>query len=191
MLRQLQSWKGAIEIDGTLYDSIQSIDSIENANRIILYSSNKNVVERKITQIMSTSQEYIITVKQYMTRQATPEFDFMAKWNNNIPMPLRTMVGTIEKETPGMLYMKLHGDIITEQTQHCMKCGKIITNPVSQFFGMGPECGKHNYVNPFESDEELKLVVDNYRRNYLQKITWEGWIIRSSIIKKEEVKNEI
>ena len=191
MLRQLQSWKGAIEIDGTLYDSIQSIDSIENANRIILYSSNKNVAERKITQIMSTSQEYIITVKQYMTRQATPEFDFIAKWNNNIPMPLRTMVGTIEKETPGMIYMKLHGDIIAEQIQHCMRCGKIITNPVSQFFGMGPECGKHNYVNPFESDEELKLVVDNYRRNYLQKITWEGWIIRSSIIKKEEVKNEI
>lgn len=122
-----------------------------------------------------------------MTKKSSPEFDFMAKWNNDNPMPLRTMIGTIERETKGMIYVKLHGDIIAEQMQFCMKCGKPITNAVSQFFGMGPECGGHNYVNPFESEEELKSVVESYRKNHLQKITWEGWLVKSAIITQEEV----
>ena len=70
---------------------------------------------------------------------------------------------------------------------YCMKCGKQITNPVSQFFGMEPECGGHHYVNPFESEEELKEAVERYRRDYLQKIVWEGWIIKSAITEKEKI----
>jgi hypothetical protein len=97
------------------------------------------------------------------------------------------MVGTVEKETSGMVYMHLHGDITSTVTQYCMRCGKPITNQVSQFFGMGPECGGHNYTNPFESEEELKSAVERYRAEYLQKITWSGWIIKSAIIEREEV----
>jgi hypothetical protein len=52
---------------------------------------------------------------------------------------------------------------------------------------MGPECGGHNYTNPFESEEELKSAVESYRKNYLQKITWSGWIIKSAIIEREEM----
>lgn len=121
-----------------------------------------------------------ITVKKYMTQKATPEFDFMARWNNNVPMPLRTMVGTVERETKGMVYMKLHGDIYAERVTVCMKCGRVLTNPVSQFFGLGPECGGHNYVNPFDTEEELHAAVDTFRKQ-LQDITWEGWIIKSAI----------
>ena len=137
-----------------------------------------------------------ITVRQYMTKPATPEFDFMERWNHNNPMPLRTMVGTVEKETRGMVYMKLHGDIYAEQICSCMKCGRTLTNPVSQYFGIGPECGGHNYVNPFNTEEELKAAVSAYRAQ-LQQITWEGWIIKSAIVDddtfsssedKEEVK---
>ena len=120
-----------------------------------------------------------------MTKKSSIDFDFMAKWNNDIPMPLRTMVGTVEKETPGRVYMKLHGDITSKVTQYCMKCGKQITNPVSQFFGMGPECGGHHYVSPFETEEELQAAIEDYRRNYLQRITWEGWIIKSAILEQE------
>ena len=196
ILEQIQNWKGAVEINGVKYNSmadalavdLRSFDSVS----IHLLATKKNSAERKETRSSavqnSVSTVYQITVKQYMTKKSSPSFDFMAKWNNDIPMPLRTMVGTIEKETKGMVYMKLHGDIVARQVQFCMKCGKPLTNPVSQFFGMGPECGGHNYVNPFESEDELLAAVEQYRREYLQKITWEGWVIKSAIINQEVVQ---
>ena len=121
-----------------------------------------------------------------MTKPSTPEFDFMAQWNNDIPMPLMTMVGDKVKETNGMVYMKLHGDITQTVTERCLCCGKLITNPVSKFFGMGPVCGGHNYTNPFATDEELKAAVEQYRKK-LQNITWEGWIIKSAITESVEL----
>lgn len=196
ILEQIKNWKGAVEINGVKYNSmadalavdLRSFDSVS----IHLLATKKNSAERKETRSSavqnSVSTVYQITVKQYMTKKSSPSFDFMAKWNNDIPMPLRTMVGTIEKETKGMVYMKLHGDIVARQVQFCMKCGKPLTNPVSQFFGMGPECGGHNYVNPFESEDELLAAVEQYRREYLQKITWEGWVIKSAIINQEVVQ---
>ena len=186
---EIRGWPGAVEIDGTVYPSVETAQNMLNSATLNI-SSIKLCDKQKQARNEPVSVEgatHRITVRQYMTKQATPEFDFMAKWNNNIPMPMRTMVGTIEKETSGMVYMHLHGDITSTVTQYCMRCGKAITNPVSQFFGMGPECGGHNYTNPFESEEELKSVVDNYRKNYLQKITWAGWIIKSAIIEKEEL----
>lgn len=193
MFSTIASWKGTVEINGVTYNSVEDARKFVSENSvfidyILLHAEQKNAEKRKITQIESIPTQYVITVKQYMTKKSSPSFDFMAKWNDDNPMPLRTMIGTIEKETKGMVYMKLHGDIIAEQTHFCMKCGRPITNPVSQFFGMGPECGGHNYVNPFESEEELKSVVESYRRNYLQNITWEGWIIKSAIESQEEVK---
>ena len=194
ILHELASWSGAVEINGVKFDNVSeaihsTLDSVKDIHSIRLYSNKESVVQRteSVRNSISDVCEYVITVKQYMTKKSTPDFDFMAKWNNDIPMPLRTMVGTVEKETAGMVYMKLHGAIVSETVQTCMRCGKPITNPVSQFFGMGPECGGHNYVNPFESDEELRQVVDSYRKNHLQKITWEGWVIRSAIIEKEIV----
>lgn len=123
---------------------------------------------------------YKITVRQYMTKPATPEFNFMAQWNNDNPMPLRTMVGDIIQETRGMYFMRLHGDITEKVTRTCMKCGREITNPVSQFFGMGPECGNHGYVNPFDTEEELQKAVEAYKKE-LNNIIWTGWVIKSAI----------
>lgn len=123
---------------------------------------------------------YKITVRQYMTKPSTPEFNFMAQWNNNNPMPLRTMVGDIIQETRGMYFMRLHGDITERTTRICMKCGRELTNPVSQFFGIGPECGGHGYVNPFDTEEELQKAVEAYKKE-LNNITWTGWVIKSAI----------
>lgn len=190
MLELLKSWKGAVEIDGTEYEDIghalNACKTLSNVSSIKLYAHARRSSQR-ITDALNSKSEYRVTVKQYMTKEASPEFDFMAKWNNNNPMPLRTMIGTVEKETRGMVYMKLHGDIYAEKICTCMKCGRPLTNPVSQFFGIGPECGGHNYVNPFDSEEELKAAVSAYKAQ-LQKITWEGWIIKSAIIEREEIK---
>ena len=191
---ELKDWKGSVTVNDVDYQSVEDArnsvsNSVDTISSIILYASNKNATERKKSVVESVPNAlYKITVKQYMTKKSSPVFDFMQTWNNDVPMPLRTMVGTIEKETKGMVYMNLHGDITSPVTQYCMKCGKPITNPISQFFGMGPECGGHNYVNPFESEEELHAVVEAYRINYLQKITWSGWIIKSAILEQEEIK---
>lgn len=179
MLKQsLNSWAGSIE----------TITEMENLKpfHIILHSKNSQTVESVQSEVDNSTQiEYRIKVKQWMTKQGSPQFDFMIKYNHNTPMPMREMVGVKCKETKGMVYMKLHGDITREVTQCCMKCGRTITNSVSKFFGMGPECGGHGYVNPFNTQAELNLAVAKYRTQ-LQNIIWEGWIIKSAI--EEEVE---
>ena len=125
-------------------------------------------------------KEYKIEVRKYMTKKSTPDFMFMAEKNNDIPMPLMIMYGVKLKETRGMVYMRLHGDIKQRITQRCMCCGITITNPVSQYFGMGPVCGNHNYVNPFETEEELQKAVAAYKQKLVNTV-WTGWIIKSAI----------
>ena len=184
----LKNYPGAVEINGTKYnsmrDAIKRFKTSDDTICIRLHSKNSNAVKTQSDALQSKVKK--ITVKQYMTRQATPEFDFMEKMNHNIPMPFRTMVGTVERETPGMVYMKLHGDITEERTMRCMMCGRPITNPVSQYFGMGPECGGHNYVHPFFNESELREAVAEYKKK-LNDVTWEGWIIKSAIVEEEEV----
>lgn len=194
MLTMLKNWKGSVEINGKSYENVQdAISDFKTFNddiHIVLHSAKKNasksVTEHQSIESVQSVQEYKITVKKYMTQKGNPSFDFMTKWNKDVPMPLRTMIGTVEKETRGMVYMKLHGDIYAEKICTCMKCGRALTNPVSQFFGIGPECGGHNYVNPFSSEAELKAAVSAYKMQ-LQNIKWEGWIIKSAIIEKEEI----
>lgn len=190
MLSMLKDYKGAIEINGKKYDSVKDAlkSFVSDSDTITIKLSSKRENARR-TQMRANPEHTLkkITVKQYMTRQATDDFTFMRDWNNNVPMPLRTMVGTVEKETRGMVYMKLHGDITSEKTLHCLKCGRPITNPVSQYFGMGPECGCHNYINPFYSKEELEQAVKDYRETVLNKLEWEGWIIKSAVLSEEDV----
>lgn len=188
MLSMLKDYKGSVEINGVKYDSISDAQKrFKSKSDVITIKLSSNHSERNTEQIRANLEHTIkkITVKQYMTRKATPEFDFMKQWNNDVPMPLRTMIGTVEKETRGMVYMKLHGDITEEKTLHCLKCGRPITNPVSQYFGMGPECGCHNYINPFYSKEELENAIKDYREKVLHNMTWEGWLPKSSIISEE------
>lgn len=192
---ELKGWSGAVEISGTQFADLQSAkesvgDAFADDTCIILYKTTQTARERELTRFHEAVAQYRITVKQYMTQQSNPSFDFMKVWNNDVPMPLRTMIGTIEKETRGMFYMKLHGDIAAPLTQYCMRCGKPITNNVSKYFGLGPVCGNHNYVNPFNDEQQLKDAVAEYRKNYLQKIVWEGWIIKSAILEKEKIDTE-
>ena len=190
MLSLLKDYKGTVEINGEKYDSIKDATKrFKSDSDTITIKLMSNNVQRVKTQVraLQTNVQKKITVKAYMTRKATEDFTFMKEWNNDVPMPLRTMIGTVEKETRGMVYMKLHGDITAEKTQRCLACGRPITNPVSQFFGMGPECGGHNYVNPFYTEEELRQAVKAYRENYLNKLEWEGWIIKSAILEEEDV----
>ena len=182
------NWEGELEINGTRYKSVVDIpkDIQIDSDTTVLLIPKQTVSAGQNTQASGT--EYRVTVRKYMTNKSTPTFDFMAKWNNNVPMPLMTMVGTIEKETPGMYYMNLRADTSFTTVDRCMNCGKVITNPVSKYFGMGPECGRHNYVNPFNSDDELNEAINTYKKEVLSNITWSGWVIKSAITEMEVVK---
>lgn len=194
MITMLKNWQGKVTVNGQEYENIQSaISGFKPGSGSVcikLYPKGQTPVPRENTKPQAANingvPEIRITVKKYMTEPATPQFDFMAKWNNNNPMPLRTMTGKVLKETRGMVQMELHGDIWAQQICTCMKCGKKLTNPVSQYFGIGPECGGHNYVNPFNSEDELREAVQEYKKK-LQAITWTGWVIKSAILEEEEV----
>lgn len=185
MIDILKSWNGSIEIDGSVVSVLPSEFTFRDNMCIILHNT-QTVSAGQDMKSSSEEQQYKITVRSYMTKKATTTFNFMKAWNDDVPMPLLTMVGTIEKETKGMYFMHLHGDITEEKTLNCLCCGKPITNPVSQYFGMGPICGQHNYVNPFDSEEELKLAVKEYRQK-LNNITWDGWVIKSAIVEMQEL----
>ena len=133
--------------------------------------------------------EYQIEVKAWMLKPSTPDFDFMAKYNNDIPMPLMIMyTGGKLDETKKMIKVHLHGDIKQRVTLRCMCCGRPITNKVSQYFGIGPICGEHNYTNPFDTEEELDNAVSAYRTKLVNTV-WTGWLPISAIVAIDDISD--
>lgn len=181
MVTMLAGWKGCVEVDGVVYDSVAAFTAAKPAltqdTKVILRPYRKPQETKKQT-VVNGAPEVRITVKPYMTQPSSPEFDFMARWNNDKPMPMRVMEGVKVKETPGMVYMKLHG--MGKPTICCYCCGRELTNPISRHYGIGPIClAKMGIVNEITD-------VDAIREQLVQ-IMWEGWIIKSAIIKEEEV----
>ena len=175
----IKNWTGEVDIDGevmTSSDAASRIDfnTLQTIKSITLISSDSKAFKHDSSAIQSIdSDETTITVKQYMTQKATPEFDFMAKWNNDIPMPMRTMTGVADKETKGMVHMKLHG--FGKPTINCMICQRVLTNPISRHYGIGPICLEKLGI-PLDIEDVSGI------KEALSKITWEGWIIKSAIL---------
>ena len=189
MITMLKNWKGSVEVNDKQYDSMdnasEAFSSFSDTFHIKLFPKSavtSSEGSQKHTSITESSDvaEHRITVKAYMTRptEAGSSFDFMQKWNNNKPMPLRTMQGTVEKETRGMYYMHLHGQGLEEVC--CLRCGRRLTHPVSRHYGIGPECmSKIGIVADINAVDDIKEQLTN--------IEWSGWVIKSSIISDEEV----
>ena len=194
MLNLLKDYKGAVEVNGQSFDSLDSaLKGLKNFDGQLTIVLNKGAGER-VSQASQQVEEvagdkiYRIKVRQYMTKPASPEFDFQDKWNDGNPMPMRIMVGKKLKETKGMVQMELWGEITEEVTTHCMRCGRTLTNPVSKYFGIGPECGNHGYNNPFDDEEELKRAVKEVDKQ-LREIKWTGWVIKSAIEEETYLEN--
>ena len=79
-----------------------------------------------------------------------------------------------------MIYMKLHGK--AEPVIKCMRCGRTLTNPISQKYGIGPECITKI---PFIMDLDMNDVEGIKQK--LVDVQWSGWIIKPAITEKEEV----
>lgn len=183
LIEYLNSYNGRLMVDGVDVSTL-TLDHTQTSTIINLIPNTMATTASRgdnRVQAVGSDDVYRFTVKTYMTKPSTPDFDLMARWNNDIPMPLCTMVGKVVKETKGMVYIDVHGDTDGKPVQFCMKCGRQITNPVSRYFGLGPECGGHKYVNPFVSEEALHSAVDTYRKEVLQKMTWAGWVPKSAI----------
>ena len=131
--------------------------------------------------------EYKIEVRPWMLKSSSEDFTFMQKFNKDIPMPLMIMyTGGKVDETAKMIKLNLHGDIKQRVITHCMMCGRPITNKVSQYFGIGPICGGHNYTHPFDTEEELNAAVRQYR-DKLVNTTWCGWVPFSAIVSIDDI----
>lgn len=150
----------------------------------IVLAGEENKNSRYKKEKMEVGKCYRITVKKYMTEPATSTFDFHSKWNDDKPMPLTVMQGSIEKETRGMYYMKLNGK--AEPTSVCMCCGKKLTNPVSRLYGVGPDCGDKIGLIKIETEQEAREKWEEISK-YLADISWEGWVIKSAIKEWEEI----
>lgn len=135
-------------------------------------------------QKMEVGKSYKITVKKYMTEPATANFDFQDKWNNGKPMPLCIMQGEVIKETRGMYYMSLQGK--AEPTPKCLVCGRVLLNPVSKLYGIGPECSEKIGLIRIESEEEAKEKLKHIMEQ-IDDISWTGWVIKSAIKEWEEI----
>jgi len=186
MITMLKDWKGPVEVNGNSYTDITAaISNFKPGQGGICIklcpkqSTGVNKADRQPISEINDVQEYRITVKKYMTEPASPEFDFMAKWNNDNPMPLRTMTGHILKETRGMVQMELHG--VGQAEVHCMRCGRSLSNPISRHYGIGPECMNKIGFGGIAIDD-----IDTIKEK-LQELTWTGWIIKSAITEQEEV----
>ena len=178
----LENYNGIIEVNGQTVDKLNLTTVSNNKGSVCIKLTPDNFIQKFHNDNPAVKsedeKEYRITVKAYMLKKAVPEFDFMAKMNDDNPMPLRTMVGKKTKETKGMEYWELHGEgrpVIT-----CMRCGKELTNPISRKYGVGPECiHKLGFAFDVEDVDDIKEA--------LVKVTWSGWIIKSAVTSCEEV----
>lgn len=185
------------EVDGVQMEMEEVISLLMSTESVRIYMpaqvakvqpepvSNPSSPASLTSDNIQVNRTYIIKVRQYMTKPATPEFDFQKKWNNDIPMPFRIMKGRALKETRGMVYMDCHA--VPLETSVCMRCGRTLTHPVSRLYGIGPECGGHAHINPFETKEELYAELESVRAKLLD-IKWRGWIIKSAIEEVSECK---
>ena len=186
--RNLQIGEEVVSLDSILTkfqegDKITITLKADNTVQQIEEVEPEQVMITPKVEIPKVGKTYILKVRQYMTKPATPEFDFQDKFNKGVPMPFRTMICQITNETRGMVYAKCHAEPL--QTSTCMKCGRRLNHPVSKLYGLGPECGSHAHINPFKTEEELNQHLEILAKN-LAAITWEGWIIKSAIEECEE-----
>ena len=94
---------------------------------------------------METNKIYRIEVNPYMTKKATANFDFMKKFNGDIPMPKKTMTGKVLSETPKMVKMKLWDEDKTWEgyvvKSAILKCADI-TEPLDKEVSVSISYGK-------------------------------------------------
>lgn len=183
------NYAGPVEINGVNYSTIlEALKVLPQDGAVELVIGKTTTVKATqtaaIVPTLVDNTEYRVTVRQYMTKPASSEFDFHTKFNNDIPMPAVTMTGKILSETKGMYKMELR--MVPEPSANCMRCGRTLTHPVSILYGIGPECGGHYHISPYDTEEELQASMESLKSK-LAEIVWTGWVIKSAIKEKTAI----
>lgn len=111
-------------------------------------------------------REYKFNIRQFLTQRAEN------------PVPMRVMVGWIEKETEKGIYVHLKAKPMVTKT--CLRCGRTLTHPASIHYGIGPECGKHFHMHPWNGTGLLEAYIAELQKN-LEDVTYEGWLPKSGV----------
>ena len=196
MLEFLKNYTGEIKVNDNIIQNtdIQKVlDSLIGKITINLIpkkqketKQTKNSFTLKQPAVLNKSQVlYDILVKPWMTQKSSKDFNFMLNWNNDTPMPMRRMRGSINKETPGMYNMTLRG--VPSTTGVCSVCGKTLTNPISRLYGIGPECMEKTGIFSDIPIEKAKERLNEINKR-IENIVWTGWIAKSAIMNMEEIK---
>lgn len=170
MIKQLANWKGKVIVNGIEYGSVEEALTLPlDANTVIKLLPVKRRERVEVTTV-ENCEERVITVRQFMTQV------------ERNPMPMRTMVGRITRETEKAYYMELHGQALPVVT--CMRCGRTLTNPISRHYGLGIECinkvGLGFLAEVTDVDKIKEALVD---------VKWSGWCSKSAVIENNPLTN--
>lgn len=109
----------------------------EHTGGLIYNGQNYNNVENVLNELKEDepfdivllpgkkSNIYYFLFKDWMLVKSTKEFDFMRRFNNDIPIPLNKMRGYIIEETPAMYKVSLNEDQLYLWEGWVPKCGII------------------------------------------------------------------
>lgn len=192
MFELLQDFKGSVVVNDIPFESIQEAEThfkdYVGGLRILLKPKN-DIKYDTDTDISSTPTRptvdiFRIEVKPYMAKPFEDGF-FLAKMNAS-PMPYLIMVGSIISQTEKMLKMDLHVDLNYDTSVKCIRCGRTLTNPISKYLHIGPECGASEHMRLIStgiSKEEVRQKLQDSLKN----VHWVGWIPKSAIISAERI----
>lgn len=121
--------------------------------------------------------------------------EWLTKVDKN-PVPLRTMkVVQVVRRTEKAIMVKLQGT--PSPSGECMHCGREITNPTSLHFGIGSTCiQKYPHLLATINEHDIEKSYQRLKEE-MHKITWEGWLPKSSFQflheepTADDVKNQV
>ena len=93
----MKNYEGSIKVNGQKVDKSKIEEVVGQGEELTIELTPKALEEKT---------KYRITVKGWMSNNSG-NLDFHKRWNSGICMPLKTMIGTIIAETPGMWKMDL------------------------------------------------------------------------------------
>lgn len=97
--------------------------------------------------------------------------------NKGVPVPFLVMYGKIVRQTPKAYIIDVYGQ--PEPMDVCLRCGRVLTHPLSLLYGLGPECGKHHYKSSISKDNLEEAL--KYLRQSMAKEVWRGMIPKSAV----------
>ena len=192
MLEILGNYTGPLVINGKNFKNKRDAEEFLNnykggvtitlGGEPSLFNSNTAFEKPVVESNRNKNNEvwYELEVKRYMTNYNSSFF--LNSLNEQGPMPFIIMIGKKLEESQKMVKMECYPEIRNTRQTRCIKCGRTLFDEVSQYMGIGLECGFEKYRKQIQSGEEPEIVQISINQE-LKKFKWVGWIIKDAIMK--------